>query len=97
MNKLYNKLHGNRIFLLVPKEEKSKIILSPEAKKELELANIQKYAKLEVFDVGDLVTTIGVGDIVFVDPERLSKAPIIPIGDGVEVFLVSPFDVILTW
>lgn len=97
MNKLYNKLHGNRIFLLVPKEEKSKIILSPEAKKELELANMQKYAKLEVFDIGDTVTTVKEGDIVFLDPERLSKAPIIPIGDDIEVFLVSPFDVILTW
>ena len=46
MDKPYNKLYGNRVFLLVPKEEKSKIILSPEAKKELELANMKKYAKL---------------------------------------------------
>lgn len=97
MNKPYQKLHGNRMFLLVPKEEKSNIILSPEAKKEVELAKMQKYARLEVYDVGDLVTAIGGGDFVFVDPEKLSRAPIIPIAEGIEVFLVSPFDCILTW
>lgn len=97
MNKPYRKLYGNRVFLLLPKEEKSKIILSPEAKKELELANMKKYARLEVYDVGDLVTTTMIGHTVFVDPEKLSRAPIIPIGDNLEVFLVSPFDIILQW
>lgn len=97
MNKPYSKLLGNRIYLKVPKQEKSNIILSPEAQKEIEAANMKKYARLEVYDVGDVVTNIGGGDFVFVDPEKLSRAPMIPLSDELEVFLVSPFDVLMIW
>ena len=97
MNKPYQKLHGNRMFLLVPTEEKSKLILSAEAKKDLEAANMKKYSRLEVYDVGSTITEFKAGDVVFYDPEKLSRAPIIPIAEGIEVFLVSNFDCILTW
>jgi hypothetical protein len=54
-------------------------------------------SRLEVYDVGDLITTVKVGDVVLVDPGKLKDAMVIPLSDDKDVLLVSPFDVIHVW
>jgi len=89
-------LRGNRILLNLPKKEEGKLIVDENTKEALEREMVQKYKKLTVYSVGDLVTDIKAGDDVLVDPSALSKAPVLPIGDDNKL-LVSPFDVILIW
>jgi midasin (ATPase involved in ribosome maturation) len=92
----FKSLRGNRLLLDLPKKEEGKLIVDENTKEALEREMVQKYNKLVVYSVGDLITDIKVGDEVLVDPAALGKAPVIPIGDDNKL-LVSPFDVILIW
>ena len=89
-------LRGNRLLLDLPKKEEGKLIVDENTKEALEREMVQKYNKLTVYSVGDLVTDIKAGDQVLVDPAALGKAPVIPLGEDNKL-LVSPFDVILIW
>ena len=95
--KPYNKLLGNRIYVNVPKKEESKIIVDENTKEELQRQMLKKMSKLTVYDVGDIVTTVKVGDTVLVDPGKLKDAMVIPLSDEKDVLLVSPFDIIHVW
>ena len=92
----FKSLRGNRLLLNLPKKEEGKLIVDDNTKEALEREMVQKYNKLVVSSVGDLITDIKVGDTVLIDPAALAKAPVIPIGDDNKL-LVSPFDVILIW
>ena len=92
----FKSLRGNRLLLDLPKKEEGKLIVDENTKEALEREMVQKYNKLTVSSVGDLITDIKVGDKVLVDPAALAKAPVIPIGNNSKL-LVSPFDVILIW
>lgn len=96
MNKSFEVLLGNRVYLKVPPKKQTSIVLSEAAKKEIESEEIKKYSRLEVYAVGNIVTNVKEGDIVFVNPEALNNAPIIPLDEG-EMFMVSPFDIIHIW
>jgi hypothetical protein len=78
----FKKLLGNRVYLEMPKkEEESKLIVDENTKESLKKELLSKMSRLKVYAVGDLVTSISVGDEVLVDPEALStrKAVIIPL------------------
>lgn len=92
----FKKLLGNRILLNLPKKDEGKLIVDENTKEALEREMMQKLNKLTVHAVGDLVTSINIGDEILVDPASLGKAPVIPIGDDNKL-LVTPFDVILVW
>jgi hypothetical protein len=95
----FKKLLGNRIYLELPtKEDDSKIIVDENTKEALKKELLSKMSKLKVYAVGDLVTSVSVGEEVLVDPEALArKATVVPLGEGKEVLLVSPFDIIHIW
>jgi hypothetical protein len=92
----FKKLLGNRILLDLPKKEEGKLIVDENTKEALEREMVQKYNKLKVYAVGDLVSNIKPTDEILVDPAALGKAPVIPI-NGESKLLVTPFDVILVW
>lgn len=92
------KLLGNRVYLNMPKKEESKLIVDENTKEALKKELLNKMSKLTVYAVGDLVTSLEVGDEVLVDPEALArKATIIPLSEDKEVLLVSPFDIVHIW
>ena len=92
------KLLGNRIYLVMPKqEEESKLIVDENTKEALQKEMLKKMSKLTVHSVGDSVSNISTGDVVLVDPSALQKSPLIPLSDEETVLLVSPFDVIMVW
>ena len=92
------KLLGNRVYLELPKQEESKIlIVEHNTKEDLQREMLRKLSNLKVFAVGDLVNTISVGDDVLVDPGALAKAHLIPLNDDVQVALVSVFDIVHIW
>jgi hypothetical protein len=92
----FKKLLGNRILLDLPKKDEGKLIVDENTKEALEREMMQKLNKLTVYAVGDLVTSINIGDKILVDPGALGKAPVIPIGEENKL-LITPFDIILVW
>jgi len=90
-------LLGNRIFLEMPKQEESKLIVDENTKEALNKEMLKKLSRLVVHSVGDSIQNIKKGDVLLVDPTALQKAPLIPLSEEETVMLVSPFDVIMKW
>lgn len=93
----FKKLLGNRIYVELPKQEESKLIVDENTKEALQKEMLKKMSKLTVYAVGDLVLSLVAGDVILVDPSALSKALIIPLSEEKDVLLISPFDVIHVW
>jgi hypothetical protein len=92
------KLLGNRIYLEVPKQvDENKLIVDENTKEALQREMLKTFSKLTVHSVGDIVTTVKAGDIVLVDPAKVSQGQLINLTDEEQVILVSPFDVIMIW
>lgn len=95
------KLLGNRIYLEMPKKEESKVIVDENTKEALQKELLKKMSKLVVYSVGTgtaIDPDIKVGSVVLVDPSALrDKAIVIPLENGEEVMLVSPFDIVHIW
>jgi hypothetical protein len=92
------KLRGNRIYLVMPPQDKtSKIEVDHNTKEALQKELILKMSRLTVHTVGELVTDLFPGDIVLVDPVGLNKSTVIPLSEEENVILVSTFDVIHVW
>lgn len=94
------KLLGNRIYLEMPKKEESKLIVDENTKEALQKELLKKMSKLIVHSIGTgsaIDPDIKVGSVILVDPSALSKSTIIPLENGEEVMLVSPFDIIQIW
>lgn len=95
--KLFKSLLGNRIFLIMPKQEDQKIIVDENTKEALQKEFNKRMQKATVYAVGETVSNIAVGDVVLVDDKALAQASVIPLDDETKVILVSPFDVIMIW
>jgi hypothetical protein len=96
--KPYKQLLGNRVYLELPRKEESKIIVDENTKEALQKELIKKMSKLKVYDKGDFIDNIKVGDIVLVDPSKITNAVVIPnLGLDVDIILISPFDIIHVW
>ena len=92
------KLLGNRIYLKMPEQqEENKLIVDENTKEALQREMLKKFSKLTVHSVGDIVTNIKPGDVVLVDPSKVSQGHLIELSDDEQVILVSPFDVIMIW
>ena len=92
------KLLGNRIYLEMPQQkEENKLIVDENTKEALQKEMLKKMSKLKVHSVGDVVTNIKKGDVVLVDPGKLSQGHLVELSDDEQVILVSPFDVIMIW
>lgn len=90
-------LLGNRIFVEMPKQEESKLVVDENTKEALQMEMLKKMSKVKVHSIGTTVQGINVGDEILVDPLALQKSPLIPLSNEETVLLVSPFDVIMVW
>ena len=95
--KPYKQLLGNRVYVEVPEQKKSKLEVDANTKEALQREMLKKMSRLKCYDVGDLVTTFKAGDEILVDPGKLKDAHLIPLSDAQQVLLISPFDVIHVW
>ena len=91
------KLLGRRIYVNLPPQNESKLQVDHNTKEALQKEMLKKMSRLVVYAVGTEVLTVEKDDIVLVDPEALSKAPIIPDVNGEPRLLISVFDVIHIW
>jgi histidinol phosphatase-like enzyme len=95
-NKGYKQLKGIRILLSLPKRDDKGIILTPELEEQFNREYAMKMDKLEVFAIGDSVSDIQVGDIVYVPVEELKRGTFVSIKDE-EKLMVSSMAVALVW
>jgi hypothetical protein len=94
------KLLGNRIYLEVPKEEESKLIVDSNTKESLKKEMLKNMNKLKVHSVGTAITDpdLKVGVYVLVDPVALrDKTLVVPISETEDVLLASIFDIVHIW
>lgn len=97
MNKPFKKLLGNRVLLKTPALPETSIQLSKEAQEQLKASYLEKLDKLEVYAIGDLVTTVTEGDMVTVPVSAVLNGQKIKIDGKTELCLVSLFDVSIVW
>jgi hypothetical protein len=90
------KLKGKRVLLSRPVLEKSAIELTPEVQASLDQENMKKWTHLEVFAVGDLVTDIKVGDVVYLPKNALEQSDILEV-DGEVKIMTSDFQIAIVW
>ena len=100
------KLIGNRVYLEIPKQEETKIIVDHNTKEDLKKEFLKSMNRLKVVAVGEGVGVesgptrnipVQVGDIVLVDPSALARAPIIPINEKLDVTCVNYYDIQHIW
>ncbi len=100
MEKDFKRLLGTRVYLEMPKKEKSKIVVDENTKEALQRELAKKMSKLTVYAVGTGVTDpeLVEGTSVLVDPEALARrAFIIPLSEDKEVMLISYYDIVHIW
>ena len=89
-------LKGKRVLLSRPVLEKSAIELTPEIQAKLDQENMKKWTHLEVFAIGDAVTDVKVGDMVYLPKTALEQSDILEI-DGEVKLMVSDFQIAIIW
>ena len=97
MNKPFKKLLGNRVLLKTPALPETKLQLSKEAQESIKQSYLEKLDKLEVYAIGDSVTTVTEGDIVTIPITLILNSQKIKISDDLEVCLVSVYDISIIW
>jgi hypothetical protein len=90
------KLKGKRILLSRPVMEKSAIELTPEIQASLDQENMKKWTHLEVFAIGDQVTDINIGDVVYIPKNAIEHCDVLEV-EGEVKLMVSDFQVAIVW
>ena len=90
------KLKGKRILLSRPVMEKSVIELTPEIQASLDQENMKKWTHLEVFAIGDQVTDINTGDVVYIPKNAIEQCDVLEV-EGEVKLMVSDFQVAIVW
>ena len=90
------KLKGKRVLLSRPVIEKSPIELTPEVQASLDQENMKKWTHLEVFAVGDLVTDIKVGDVVYLPKGAIEQCDVLDV-EGEVKLMTSDFQIAIVW
>ena len=94
----FKQLLGNRIYLEIPEEPKSALVLDEASKAELEKEKLKTYGRLKVYAVGNTVEHIKPGDEIMVDPSSAARGVVkIPLSEDKEVIMVSTFDIAHIW
>ena len=94
----FKKLLGTRLYLELPEEPKSDLILDEESKAEVMKQKLKTYGRLKVYAVGNGVEHIVPGDEVMIDPSSAARGVVkIPLSENKEVIMVSVFDIAHIW
>ena len=87
---------GHRVLLNRPKREERLLQLTPEMEEELNMKELIGLKHLEVYAIGEEVTSVKVGDVVYVNLMYLQSAELIEV-DGVEKIMVRDSDIAIVW
>lgn len=87
---------GHRVLLNRPKREERLIQLTPEMEEELNMKELANLKRLEVYALGEEVTSLKVGDFVYVNLMYLQSAELVEV-EGEEKIMVSDRDIAIVW
>jgi len=90
------KLLGRRVLLTLPQRPDSVLELTAEVEKQLEMDFIKRWTGLEVYAVGEEVTTVVPGDKVYVPSSTLTNAERIIIDDETKM-MINDFEIAIIW
>jgi hypothetical protein len=90
------KLLGRRVLINFPKRPDSKIELTPEVERQLEEEMVKKWTNLEVYAIGEDVTTLKAGDKVYIPAEVLKSAERLNVNNDAKL-MISEYDVAVIW
>lgn len=92
----FKKLIGTRVLLSKPVKPESKIMLDPLSEAQVEAEMMAKWTALEVYAIGDEVTTVVAGDKVFVETYSLQSAGVVSIGEDLKL-MIAERDIAIIW
>jgi hypothetical protein len=87
---------GHRVLLNRPKREERLIQLTPEMEEELNMKELANLKRLEVYALGEEVTSLNVGDFVYVNLMYLQSAELVEV-EGEEKIMVRDSDIAIVW
>lgn len=97
MKREFTKLLGTRIYLELPEVKDHGIIMDEATKAAVEKEQIEAFARLRVYAIGDSVTTVKVGDEVMIDPRETRAITRIDLNKKKAVVLVSEMNIAHIW
>ena len=90
------KLFGHRVLLNRPKKEERLIQLTPEMEEEMNMKELIGLKHVEVYTIGEEVTNVKVGDVVYVNLMYLQSAELVEV-EGSERIMVRDTDIAFIW
>lgn len=87
---------GHRVLLNRPKREERLIQLAPEMEEEINMKELIGLKHLEVYAIGEEVTNVKVGDVVYVNLMYLQSAELLDIEDTQKI-MVRDSDIAIVW
>ena len=79
-----------------PEMKESAIQLSEADKAHIEQESMKKWTRLEVYAVGEDVTTLAAGDSVYVSVNAIKGAEVIEVEESIKLML-SEYDIAIVW
>ena len=96
MSTAFKSLKGRRVLVNQPEMKESVLQLTEASKAHIEQESMKKWTRLEVYAVGDDVTTVAAGDSVYVSVNAIKGAEVIEIEERIKLML-SEYDVAIVW
>jgi len=90
------KLRGQRVLLVLPQPPDLKVIIDEKLKEEIAQEYYAKADKLQVFMVGDLITDIAPGDLVYVPVKELQQGSLLEI-EGQKYVMINVINIAILW
>lgn len=87
---------GHRVLLNRPRREERLIQLTPEMEEELNMKELANLKRLEVYALGEEVTSVKVGDFVYANLMYLQSAELVEV-EGEEKIMVRDSDIAIVW
>lgn len=87
---------GHRVLLNRPKREERLIQLAPEMEEEMNMKELIGLKHLEVYAIGEEVTNVKVGDVVYVNLMYLQSAELLEVEDTQKI-MVRDSDIAIVW
>ena len=93
----FRQLLGTRVYLEIPEEPVSSIILDEQTLALREKERVDKLGRLRVYAVGAAVEGLCEGDEIMIDPTSITKVLKIPLSPDKDVLLISYYDIAHIW
>ena len=90
-------LLGTRVLVTKPIKPESTIVLSPDMEAEVERDMMKKWTHLTVYAIGEEVSKVKIGDVIYVPSDSLRSADLIEMDNGETKLMIPERDIAIIW